>query len=55
MTLNDLAEKKLGLSLAGSYSVAVDPSGKTVYIGMNAGHARDNPWGEVVLIVVHLA
>jgi dipeptidyl aminopeptidase/acylaminoacyl peptidase len=55
VTLNDLAEEKLGLTLAGSYSVAVDPSGTTVYIGMNAGHDRDEPWGEVVLIVVHLA
>jgi hypothetical protein len=55
VALNGLAEEKLGLTLAGSYSVAIDPSGKTVYIGMNAGHDRDEPWGEVVLIVVHLA
>jgi hypothetical protein len=53
-SLNDVAEAKLGLTLGGSYSVAVDPSGTRVYIGFNAGRTRDDPWGEVVLIVVHL-
>ena len=52
--LNDVAEKRLGLTLGGSYDVAVDPSGKRVYIGMNAGRDRDDPWGEVVLVVVEL-
>jgi len=53
-TLNELAERKLGLTLAGTYSVSVTPSGRAVYIGMNAGPDRKNPWGEIVLIIVHL-
>jgi hypothetical protein len=52
--LNDLAERKLGLTLAGSYSVAVDPTGARAYIGFNAGRTRADPWGEVVLVVVDL-
>jgi hypothetical protein len=53
--LNPLAEDKLGLTLGGSYSVAVDPSRDRVYIGFNAGRDRDDPWGEVVLVVVNLS
>lgn len=53
-TLNKAAEQKLGLTLGGSYSVAVDPSGDRVYIGLNAGRDPEDPWGEVVLVVVDL-
>ena len=52
--LNALAEQELGLTLGGSYSVAVDPSGDRVYVSLNAGEDRDEPWGEVVLVVVDL-
>ncbi|MGH9051370.1 MAG: hypothetical protein ACRDY4_16685 [Acidimicrobiia bacterium] len=52
--LNELAEQELGLTLGGSYSVAVDPSGDRVYVSLNAGADRTEPWGEVVLVVVDL-
>ena len=54
--LADLAEAGLDLRLGGTYNVAVDRSGKTIYIGMNAGHV-DEPeegFGEVVLLIVTL-
>ena len=54
VALNELAERELGLTLGGSYSVAVDPSGDRVYVGLNAGPDRNEPWGEVVLVVVDL-
>jgi hypothetical protein len=53
--LNDLAEQKLGLTLGGSYDVAYDVLRKRVYVGLNAGRDRDDPWGEVVLVTVDLA
>ena len=53
--LNELAEQELGLTLGGSYSVAIDPSGDRVYVSMNAGVDRAEPWGEVVLVVVDLS
>ncbi len=52
--LNELVERQLGLTLGGSYSVAVDPSGDRVYVSMNAGIDRGEPWDEVVLVVVDL-
>jgi hypothetical protein len=52
--LNGLAEEHLGLTLGGSYSVAVADDGRSVYVGLNAGKERDDPWGEVVLAVVTL-
>ena len=53
--LNDVVERKLGLTLGGSYSVAIDRSGARLYIGINAGRDREDAWGEVVLLVVHLS
>jgi hypothetical protein len=53
--LNDLAEQELGLTLGGSYDVAIDPSGARLYVGVNAGRTREDPWGEVVLVIVDLA
>jgi hypothetical protein len=53
--LNDLARDHLGLTLGGSYNIAVDRTGRTLYVGLNAGATRDDPWGEVVLAVVTLA
>jgi hypothetical protein len=52
--LNDVVGRELDLTLGGSYSVAVDPSGDRVYVGLNAGRDREEPWGEVVLAVVEL-
>ncbi|MEX0817706.1 MAG: hypothetical protein WD027_09675, partial [Gaiellales bacterium] len=53
--LNDLAEEHLDLRLGGTYNVAVDPTGRVVYLGMNAGVAgTDSSFGEVVLLIVRL-
>jgi hypothetical protein len=53
--LNPLAEERLGLTLGGSYDIAVDPSGATVLIGMNSGTlGSEDDYGEVALLVVHL-
>lgn len=54
--LNDAAEAVLGLRLGGTYDLAVDPSRRIVYIGMNAGSPSSDgaPFGEVVLLVVYL-
>lgn len=52
--LNPMIEEELGLTAGGSYSVALDPAGSTVYVALNAGKDRDEPWGEIVLAVVHL-
>jgi hypothetical protein len=54
--LADLVQAGLDLRLGGTYNVAVDRSGKTIYIGMNAGPV-DEPeegFGEVVLLIVTL-
>lgn len=53
--LNELAERELGLTLGGTYDVAVDPSGELVYIGFNAGTDHEDTFGETVLAVVHLS
>ena len=52
--LNDLIESKLHLTVGGSYDVAVDPSGKTVYVGLTRARSQKSHFGEVVLAVVHL-
>ena len=52
--LDSLAVDHLGLTLGGSYSIAIDRSGTHLYVGLNAGTTRDDPWGEVVLAVVTL-
>lgn len=52
--LNDLAERELDLTLGGSYNVVVDPSGDRLFVGFNAGPDEDDPWGEVVLAIIHL-
>jgi hypothetical protein len=46
------AEAALGLRLGGTYDLAVDPSRRIAYIGMNAG--TNDSFGEVVLVIVHL-
>jgi hypothetical protein len=53
--LNQLAKDRLGLQLGGTFNLAVDPSGRVVYMGMNAGDPEvGSAFGEVVLVVVHL-
>jgi hypothetical protein len=53
--LQPLAEEHLGMRLGGSYNVAVDELGRTIYLGMNASDASDESgFGEVVLIIVTL-
>jgi hypothetical protein len=51
--LDPLARPELGLSLGGTYNVAVDAAGSTLYLGMNAG-ADGESFGEVVLVIVEL-
>ena len=52
--LNPLSEQTLHLSLAGSYNVALDTPRDRLFVGLNAGRAKDDPWGEVVLAIVDL-
>lgn len=53
--LNAMVEENLGLRLGGTYGLAVDPSGQTVYMGMNAGPlGEEDGFGEIVLLVIHL-
>ncbi len=53
--LNPLIEPAIGLRTGGTYNVVVDPSGKRVYVGLNAGDpARRDTFGEVVLAIVTL-
>ena len=53
--LNPLAEQGLGVTLGGSYDVAVDPSGDKVFVGMNSGPlGAEDDFGEVALLVVYL-
>lgn len=54
--LDPLARDALGLSLGGTYNVAVDATGTVLYLGMNAAApGADDTFGEVVLVVVELA
>ncbi len=52
--LDDPAERELGLTLGGSYDVAIDERAERLYVGLNAGKSGDDPWGEVVLAIVDL-
>lgn len=53
--LDPLAREALGLSLGGTYNVAVDADGSTLYLGMNANEpSADSLFGEVVLVIVEL-
>jgi hypothetical protein len=53
--LDELARSSLDLRLSGSYNVAVDRQRRIVYVGMNAGGLdAEDPYGEIVLFVVHL-
>jgi DNA-binding beta-propeller fold protein YncE len=53
--LNDLAEPQLHLRLGGSYDVVLDPSGSSLFVGLNAGDpTAKEAFGAVVLAVVKL-
>ncbi len=53
--LNEAAEETLELTLGGTYSIAIDDAGSTLYLGMNAGPVGSgDSFGEVVLLVIHL-
>jgi hypothetical protein len=53
--LQPLAEEHLGVRLGGTYNVAIDKEGKTIYLGMNTSDTNDDSgFGEVVLIIVTL-
>jgi hypothetical protein len=53
--LQPLAEEHLGVRLGGTYNVAIDKEGKTIYLGMNTSDTSDDSgFGEVVLIIVTL-
>ena len=52
--LNPVAEAQLGLTLGGTYSLAIDRARNRLFVGLNAGPSRDDPWGEVVLAVIDL-
>jgi hypothetical protein len=53
--LDPLAREGLDLSLTGTFNVAVDANGSTLHLGMNAAApGAEDPWGEVVLVVVDL-
>ncbi len=53
--LDPLAQDALGLSLGGTYNVAVDSTGSTLYLGMNAADPEaEDLFGEVVLVTVEL-
>lgn len=53
--LNPLVESTLGVRLGGTYSIAVSPSGDTLYIGMNVGAlGSEDGFGEVALLIVNL-
>jgi hypothetical protein len=50
--LNDTVGKALHLTVGGSYNVAVDATGRRVYVGLNAGPDTKKTFGEVVLAIV---
>jgi hypothetical protein len=57
--MQDLVASALDLRFGGTYDVVVDPGGKRLYIGANAGPAHptgeeDDTFGTIVLVVVDL-
>jgi len=52
--LNSLALDEFGINLGGTYNITLDPSGATLYIGMNSGTAEEDGFGEVILVIVTL-
>lgn len=55
LSLNEAAERELGLTLGGTYNMVMAPDGRTLFIGMNANDAGEkSTFGTVVLLIVHL-
>ena len=58
--LQDMVEAALDLRVGGTYDVVVDPGGKRLYVGVNAGPAHpatedeDDTFGTIVLLVIDL-
>ena len=52
--LLDLVSTEFGLTLGGTYSVTVDPARNHAHVAFNAGVSEDEPWGELVFVVVEL-
>lgn len=53
--LNPIVEESLGLTVGGTYNIAISPAGDTIYMGANAGTVgSDSTFEEVVLLVIHL-
>lgn len=53
--LNPMAEQGLGVRLGGTYSLAIDPSGNRLFVGMNVGPlGSEDGFGDVALLVVEL-
>jgi hypothetical protein len=53
--LNPLVEQGLGVKLGGTFSIAVAPSGDTIYLGANVGPlGADDGFGDVALLVIDL-
>jgi hypothetical protein len=52
--LYQMALDQFGLVLGGTYSITVDPERGHAHIGFNAGTDQEDPWGEIVFVVVEL-
>ncbi len=53
--LDPLAQEEFGLSLGGTYNIAIDDTGSTLYLGLNAAEpSAESSFGEVVLVVVEI-
>lgn len=51
--LYEAALEELGVRLGGSYSVVLDPGGRRLYVGLNAGEG-DESFGRVFLAIINL-
>ena len=52
--LEELVRERFGLVLGGTYSITIDAARNRAHIAFNAGASADEPWGEVVFVVVAL-
>ncbi len=52
--LFQMVKDEYDLVLGGTYSITVDPARNVAHIGFNAGRTVEDPWGEVMFLVVEL-
>lgn len=52
--LFEMVKDEFDLVLGGTYSITVDPERNVAHIGFNAGRTVEDPWGEVMFLVVEL-